>query len=657
MSLRHRSPAARLIGLAAIAICVMTGSALRLVPPVSAADKPRAERPVYNVGDKWIRTDGIYVLVRIEKDIYVFSAGSGKEFHLSRNLGLAKIVVDGRTELDLDPPSHLTWPLEVGKWGVMRSLWRSTPPRPLASFTGNITVTWQVEAYEEVTTAAGTFKAFRITEKIETVQGLSGGSGQQFGQVLLWYAPDVQRFVKAQGNLSGLNWDLNRTTTPAPPPVVAAPAPPPAERPRPPAEPPRREPAPVTPVPAPAAPAPTTPTPAPPAPVTPPSRPAPAKGDAEAPKIAINQPAEDAKIMDEKILVTGLVTGNVEIVRVQVLVNGAEAPSLLDVGTVGRGVPVGVLAELKPGPNLIEVVATDKAGKVARVSRTVTRITSPGAAVPIPVAGSGPRIGIPWAVVIGVGDYDNKSVPKLRFADADADAIYRLLTTRAGYERGNVLLLTDKAPEKPTLENIRLALGDFLPRKTARDDMVLVYYAGYGAHDADASRKDPDGFAKYLIPRNVKPDSLRATAFALDELPAMLARIPAARVVLLLDTSYSGAAGGRTLVSPNARPHDLSEQFLDRLTKGRGRLVITASAPNEVALEPVDLGHGLFTHFLLEGLSGKADRNGDGIVTISELYPYVEEQVERRSRAAGGRQRPLMKGDIEGTLPLSRLGR
>ena len=66
--------------------------------------------------------------------------------------------------------------------------------------------------------------------------------------------------------------------------------------------------------------------------------------------------------------------------------------------------------------------------------------------------------------------------------------MYRLLTTRGGYERENVLLLTDKAPEKPTLENIRLALGDFLPRKTSRDDMVLIYYAGYGAADVDAYR-------------------------------------------------------------------------------------------------------------------------------------------------------------------------
>ena len=230
-------------------------------------------------------------------------------------------------------------------------------------------------------------------------------------------------------------------------------------------------------------------------------------------------------------------------------------------------------------------------------------------------------------------------------------------TTRAGFPRENVVLLTDKAPEKPTLQNIRLALGDFLARKTTRDDLVLIYYAGLGAPEADTTSKEKDGLAKYLIPRNVQPESLRSTAFAMEEVQGILARIPAERVVLLLDTSYSGGAGGRSFAPSNARPRTLSDQFLERLTKSRGRLVITASGPNEVALETAELGHGLFTYYLLEGLSGKADRNGDGVVTVSELYPYVEDQVERKSRAAGGRQRPLMKGEIEGTLPLSRLGR
>ena len=54
------------------------------------------------------------------------------------------------------------------------------------------------------------------------------------------------------------------------------------------------------------------------------------------------------------------------------------------------------------------------------------------------------------------------------------------------------------------------------------------------------------------------------------------------------------------------------------------------------------------------GVRGKTDRNGDGIVTVSELYEYVEDQVDRKAREAGSRQRPLMKGEIERTLPLSK---
>jgi uncharacterized caspase-like protein len=83
-------------------------------------------------------------------------------------------------------------------------------------------------------------------------------------------------------------------------------------------------------------------------------------------------------------------------------------------------------------------------------------------------------------------------------------------------------------------------------------------------------------------------------------------------------------------------------------------VIITASGPNEVALELPNLGHGVFTYYVLEGLKGKADRNNDGLVTVSELYEFVEDQVDSTARRAGGRQRPLMKGEIEGTLPLSK---
>ena len=80
---------------------------------VSPTGKLRAERPVYRVGDQWVRTDGVYELVRIDRDVYVFAAGAGKEFHLTKDLGVTRIVLDGRTELDIESSPKFGWPLEV----------------------------------------------------------------------------------------------------------------------------------------------------------------------------------------------------------------------------------------------------------------------------------------------------------------------------------------------------------------------------------------------------------------------------------------------------------------------------------------------------------------------------------------------------------------
>jgi uncharacterized caspase-like protein len=99
----------------------------------------------------------------------------------------------------------------------------------------------------------------------------------------------------------------------------------------------------------------------------------------------------------------------------------------------------------------------------------------------------------------------------------------------------------------------------------------------------------------------------------------------------------------------------LDDLFLERLTRARGRAIVSAARPNEVSLELADLGHGLFTHYVLQGLKGSADSNGDALVTVQELYEYVEREVAERSRTVGGSQHPVLKGELEGPLPLVRV--
>ncbi len=169
-----------------------------------------------------------------------------------------------------------------------------------------------------------------------------------------------------------------------------------------------------------------------------------------------------------------------------------------------------------------------------------------------------------------------------------------------------------------------------------------------------------DGLSKYLAPIDTDPDDLFSSALAMDDIQTIFGRIEADRVVMFLDSCYSGAAGlggksGRTFAPKQTRAMHLDDQFLDRLTRSKGRAIITASRPSEVSIELPELGHGLLTYYLLEGLRGKGDLNRDGIVSLQELYGYLEQQVTQKSRAVGGNQHPVMKGELEGVLPLVRV--
>jgi hypothetical protein len=610
---------------------------LLLAGPV-LAQKPTAERPTYAVGDRWVVDKLEYRLARVDGDRYVFESDGRNEIHLTRDLTVARVVRSGQTQYDLTFTARWPWPLQPGKFTQSRAYTPSEPtgvPRRglSASNAGDYQVTTTVDAYEDVVVPAGRFKAFKVTEEFGRQ---AAGSYMPFWRVTYWYAADARRLMKVESSAAAVNLQVTALedgsavasrpgTVPTPPPAVSTPAP--------------------------GAPPPTAQSP----PAARPASPAPAitPGDVEAPKIAINFPGNDARVEVDSIVVLGLVTDDVAVDRVQITINGVEVVQSRDVAALGRGVPIRVPAALHPGANVIEISAADKAGNVSQVVRTVTR-SAPLAAPPPPAP---VRISNRWAVVVGVGEYDSRAIPRLRFAARDAEAMHTYLTTHGGYPKENVVLLTDSTAQKPTLLNIKRALGDFLARRAGRDDMVLIYFAGHGAPEVDAAGAEGDGLSKYLIPRDADPDSLYTTALPMDEIQRIFARVQAERIVMLLDTCYSGTAGGRTFARASTRATGINDQFLERLTRSRGRVIITASGPNEVALELAELGHGVFTHFVLEGLRGKADRNRDGIVTVSELYEYVEDQVDTTARRAGGRQRPLMKGEIEGTLPLSRVAR
>src|SRR5439155_5800084 len=95
-----------------------------------AEAQPRVERPTWQVGDRWVRSDGAWDLVRIENDRYVFSNGPGSEMHFTRNLALVQYTRAPRG-FAFEPAIDLQWPLKVGQFasGDVRWTTRNCPRR------------------------------------------------------------------------------------------------------------------------------------------------------------------------------------------------------------------------------------------------------------------------------------------------------------------------------------------------------------------------------------------------------------------------------------------------------------------------------------------------------------------------------------------------
>jgi hypothetical protein len=320
---------------------------------------------------------------------------------------------------------------------------------------------------------------------------------------------------------------------------------------------------------------------------------------------------------------------------VEVLVNG-RTEKRWDIDRASRSRDIGAekgarksravetVLDLIPGENTITVIAKDvekfQSVKVITVRRRQEKRNI-------------------YACVIGIDRYKGK-IPKLNYAVKDAKAFADYCRNYLKLTGNNLIELYN---EKATLRNIRTALGTTLRNRATPNDTVIIYFAGHGAPEQDPSDRDGDGLEKYLLPYDAVPGKLFAYGLPMNEISIILSRLKADRVIFLSDACYSGAsrAGGEDIFSGSGkRATELSDKFLERISSGRGRIVITAAGANQTSQEKKSLGHGVFTHYLLEGLKGKADSDGDKLVTTEEIYDYLAREVPK---ATSQNQTPVYK--------------
>jgi len=179
----------------------------------------------------------------------------------------------------------------------------------------------------------------------------------------------------------------------------------------------------------------------------------------------------------------------------------------------------------------------------------------------------GTAIGDKWAVVVGIGRFADPQVPELKYSAKDARDFARFLTDPAGgrFAADHVRLLTD---ENATKVNIMDTLGDsFLPHAAHPDDLVVIYLSTHGS----PAGADIRG-VNYVIAHDTQVKKLFATGIEMRQLLRMIKeRVHTRRILLVLDTCYSGAGGdgghkGLSRVNADARA----------LAQGVGSVVIAS---------------------------------------------------------------------------------
>ena len=234
-----------------------------------------------------------------------------------------------------------------------------------------------------------------------------------------------------------------------------------------------------------------------------------------------------------------------------------------------------------------------------------------------------------YALFVGIADYPS-CVGELQYTAKDADDFkYSVLNSTFWGSSAATLTLKN---EEATKSNITRFVQLYKEKGNA-NTIFVMYFSGHGTN----------GFGDRAALVTYNPEE--ADYITDVELTTLLTGNPC-NAAIYLDTCYSGGFINKDN-GMNAKVYTGAEGYDPHFNKGWrfdtednraisdvDRLVaVTASTGEEVSWESSSLESGVFTYFLVQGLSkfdtviGPADANSDGTITVEESYNYLAPQV------------------------------
>lgn len=237
------------------------------------------------------------------------------------------------------------------------------------------------------------------------------------------------------------------------------------------------------------------------------------------------------------------------------------------------------------------------------------------------------------AMVVGISEYQDPDIPDLRFAHRDAEAFADYLKNRP-VDKVKPEHLKLVVNDQATGGNVHSALRS-LVKDSQAGDKVVIYFAGHG--DVETLYPDEPG---HLLVYDTPANNYSSNSLRLDDIRRTVNALVSRdiQVLIVTDACHAGKLAGSAVNGSQAATSSMAEQF-------NSEVKILSCQSNEFSQEGEQWGdgRGVFSWYLIQGLTGLADADKDLQVTIKELSRYLEDMIE--PDVSPQRQTPNLIGD------------
>lgn len=242
------------------------------------------------------------------------------------------------------------------------------------------------------------------------------------------------------------------------------------------------------------------------------------------------------------------------------------------------------------------------------------------------------------AVVFGISDYKDEDITDLKYAHKDAIAFIDFLKGDIG---GNLPKEQWELHYDNTATTAQLAHSlDWLHDESKAGDLAVIYFSGHS--DVETKFRTQAG---YLLTHDSPSEVYAAGAFSMTVLNQYIEAMSNndVKVVMVSDACHSGTLAGTELGGREAATASLAQRYYNEIK-------VMSCQPKELSIEGPQWGggRGVFSYYLVEGLTGEADNNQDSEINVKEIGRYLQDKVGAEKLPSV--QTPNTSGDLNEIL-------